>query len=86
MFVEYEMVLLEYPEWATEVETYLLLDKQHPLATNVTAVFLMDIEDPDIQPVVLDVNKIYAASDRSLDTDTHTHIHTIKHTYALGSL
>lgn len=72
------MVLLDFPHWNTTVATYLYLSKDTPLATNATAVFVLE---DHAAPITKDVNTLWATRDPSKDTATHYHVHTIEHGY-----
>jgi len=58
-----------------------MLDRNYPMATNVTAVFTLDARDPNITEVVVDLNEAYAECDHFKSNATHEHIATISHDY-----
>ena len=74
--------MLEHPEWSKYVESNLYLHKDTPLATNVTAIFHMDVGNST--NVTHELNDLWATRDPNKDTEDYYHVTTIGYDYTLG--
>lgn len=78
-YLDEEMILLEFHEtWEQFVNTSLYLHKSELLATNATAIFVLEDEH---DPISVDLNEAWANRDPRWDEDDYFHVVTLGHIY-----